>query len=358
VEQGQVSVLVRGSDLRAVFLLGAGASRGALDHVIVNGKRLKPPLNGDFFQVADTYARAKGVSSEDAKRLARVLRMLKQNLHLKGALTMEEAFSLLYMAKDFPEIYSAGQGRRPAAGKRQEIEDFLRLTFGILSALDQSTVETRYDQLAQALGPSDTVITLNYDTLLDSALVRHGWDPQVGYGLGGDSRKVKWKPVHAGAQSGIGSVRLLKLHGSLNWYVRGSFSNLDRVFATKPVRVERPRKNEVSGHIRQIVPPIYGKFFGHSHWERLWAVGYRALRESECLVVVGCSLVDTDFHLRAHLGRVAQDRKRTRHLFKRLYLADRVPVRRKWRKALKGAFKKTTEYRTFDALLRKEFEND
>src|SRR5262249_54895578 len=162
----------------AVFLLGAGASRGAIKHILHNGKRIKPPLNGDFFKVADAYARGEGPHSFARRRLNRLHQVFRRDLPFKGTPTMEDAFSMLYVAKDFPEIYSTRRGPKPIAGARQEITDFLRLLFPVLSLLDrQNHPANGYDRLAQVLENGDTILTLNYDTLLDSALHRRGWDP-------------------------------------------------------------------------------------------------------------------------------------------------------------------------------------
>ena len=106
-----------GRSFSTVLLLGAGASRGALRHVLLNGKRVKPPLNADFFQVAETYAKGMGNNSTDAKRLARLKHGFKEDIPVRGLPTMEEAFSLLYIAKDFPEIYRARPGRKPPVGQ-------------------------------------------------------------------------------------------------------------------------------------------------------------------------------------------------------------------------------------------------
>ncbi len=346
-------MLLRGKNLKTVFLLGAGATRGALRHVILNKKRVKPPLNGDFFAVADAYARAKGKDSADSKRLARLRHLFKEHLPIEGTPKMEEAFSLLYIAKDFPNVYRRGPGRTSASGRLQEIEDFLRLAFGIFHLLGQdSSAPTGYDRLVGKLEPGDTVITLNYDTLLDSALVRNGWSPGQGYCLGGSKQKVQWAP-----KSGTGNLRnvsLLKLHGSVNWYVRGSFRNLSRVFTNKPVLVSNPRRNERGGHIRQIVPPIYGKFFDHDHWRSLWDKAHKSLFDADVLVVVGCSLVATDFHLRALLSRVSQERKSTGRPIKQFILVDRVTVRRKWKRVMKGAVGKFSGMKTFEQFLSKE----
>jgi hypothetical protein len=347
---------IKGKDFRTVFILGAGATRGAIHHVVLNRKRLKPPLNSDFFKIARTFAQAQGENAADNRRLKRLSLFFRDYLPTrKNDLDMETAFSLLFMAKDFPHIYAAERGRKPEAGDRPEIEDFLRLAFGIFTILDRSSSgETAYDRLVNVLGAQDTIITLNYDTLLDSALARQGWNPVTGYCLGGGKRKVNWIPKRISSSVNLAHVNLLKLHGSINWFVRGSFSDLSAIFSKKPARVESPRKNEIKGYIRQIVPPIYGKFFGHDHWRNLWLEAYRSLCESEVLVVIGCSLIETDFHLRALLSRVSKWRKNREELFRRTIFVDRARIRRKWARALRGSYSKISSYSTFEVFLTKE----
>jgi len=317
--------------------------------VLINNKRLKPPLNGDFFKVAETYARAHGATSTQARRLQRLKRVFKDDIPVRGMPPMEDAFSLLYLAGEFPEIYRQRRGRRPATGQRREIDDFLELAFGILTTLDESpTIATGYDRLVASLTPSDTIITLNYDTVLDSALWRNGWNPKVGYCLSGGASKVRWNVKPPQSPTSGSGVRLLKLHGSVNWFVKGSPSQLEAVFTKKPVRVTPPRRNGMAKHIRQIVPPVYGKAFRHDHWRRLWELAYAALREAETLVVVGCSLVDTDFHLRALLSRVAKWRKKQGTLFRSAILVDKnLRIRRKWRRLLRGT---TADYHSINGF--------
>ncbi len=350
-------MLIGEKNYRTAFILGAGATRGAVKHVLINNKRLKPPLNADFFQVAETYARAVGANSATAQRLTRLKAVFKEEIPFKGLPTMEQAFSLLYTAKDFPEIYKSGPGRKPIAGYRKEIEDFLRLTFDILVTLDRGAASlTGYDRLVGKLGTDDTLISLNYDTLLDSALVRAGWDPKLGYRLVGGKGKVEWKPVRLAENSAahLSNVSLLKLHGSANWFVRGSYNNLTKIFETKPLRVTSPRRNDIARHLRQIVPPIYGKLFGHPHWRKLWKDAYKALCDAEVMVVIGCSLIDTDFHLRALVGRVSKHRKQNAGRLKKLIVVADIKTRRKWLGAFKAAYQRNDGYRFLDGFLAKE----
>ena len=56
--------------------------------------------------------------------------------------------------------------------------------------------------------PGDTIITFNYDDSLERELARAGkWDVSAGYGF------------EIGGLRGESAVRVLKLHGSINWLV-------------------------------------------------------------------------------------------------------------------------------------------
>lgn len=331
-----------GKPRKTVFILGAGATRGAVPHVVVNRKRLRPPLNGDFFGVVGTFARARDGDRAVSARYHRLSAALKDEFPTRGRwpLPMETAFSLLYVSKDFPGIYARGRGRQRRAGTRTEIEDFLRLTFGVLDAIGEGAKrDNLYSALVRGLGPSDCVITLNYDTVLDQALIRDGWRPERGYALRGGSDKVVWKIRKPPASANLSAVRLLKLHGSLNWLVKGSYARIQHVFDAKTSKIlirNAPPKKERAEFIRQIIPPIYGKFFNHPQWQALWERAYRAIIDAEAIVVVGCSLVETDFHLTGMLGHAVRERKKLRRSFDYAVFVDRTKVRHKWQRLLKG----------------------
>lgn len=244
--------------------------------------------------------------------------------------------------------------RKP--GSRREIEDFLRLTFGILSAIEAKVNPTNlYARLVSHLDVGDRILTLNYDTLLDSALVDSGWDPAKGYGLIGGSGKIRWTRPKPQPSERLSDVKLLKLHGSLNWYVRGSFANLSEIFEKKPSKIMvsgTPRVNEFAHFVRQIAPPIYGKFFGHKHWRALWEAAHAALLDAEVLVIIGCSLVDTDFHLGGMLSHAIMMRKTLRRPFIQVVTVDRTRVRRKWLRLLKGCVAANVSYSSFQKFAR------
>jgi SIR2-like domain len=350
-------VIWEGRSRRTVFILGAGATRGAVHHVRIHGRKISAPLNSDFFKVARAYAKAQETAGKNAfqERYERIKRVFQEEFSTRGRwpLPMEEAFSLLFVSKDFPEIY--GQHGRPRGpGSRKEIEDFLRLTFGILTAIESEVpVNNLYSRLVSKLEPSDTLVTLNYDTLLDSALVRAGWNPKKGYGLMGGGNKISWNGKRDGLAPQLADVKLLKLHGSLNWYVRGSFEKLAQIFEKKPSRVlvsTQPRTNEFGKYVRQIIPPVYGKFFGHRHWRTLWRGAHEAILGAEVVVVIGCSLVSTDFHLTGMLGNAIKRRKDSGRPFALAVAVDTTKIRHKWFKLLKGCTKLRNSYPSFEVF--------
>jgi hypothetical protein len=321
----------------------------------VHGKKIVAPLNGDFFKIAKAFANAAG-NHGFLERYNRIRKVFQLEFPTRGKwpIPMEVAFSLLYVSKDFPEIYGR-RGPHRHAGARKEIEDFLRLTFGILSAIEANARGPNlYGRLAGKLEAHDTILTLNYDTLLDSELVDAGWDPSTGYGLTGGAGKIQWVRKPPRPSQSMTHVKLLKLHGSLNWYVRGSFDRVGDVFEKKPSKVlvsKPPRINEMVGYVRQIIPPIYGKFFAHKHWQTLWTEAHSALLEAETLVVIGCSLVDTDFHLSGMLSNAIQRRKNEDRPFALAVAVDRaLQVRRKWLRVVRGCAKKTSQFNSFGAF--------
>ena len=346
-------MLWNGNSRRVTFLLGAGATRGAFRHALLNRKRIRAPLNGDFFTVAETLVRAQSENRSLAMRLARIRKVFREEFPTRGEwpIPMEDAFNLLYVSKDFPEIYAPARGRHRQPGVRREIEDFLRLTFEMLGAIEAGAGrDNLYSSLVACLEPRDTIVTLNYDTLLDSALVRAGWDAHDGYGLGGNRQKVKWRVAGVNANPRLRAVKLLKLHGSTNWYVRGNYGKLTRVFDSRPSKVLGPRSNEVQGYIRQVVPPVYGKFFAHSHWANLWTAAHESILESDVIVVIGCSLIDSDFHLRGMLSHAISQRKKEGRSFRAVALVDKRKIRNKWKHLFRGSTGTFSVFKTFESF--------
>jgi len=164
------------------------------------------------------------------------------------------------------------------------------------------------------------VLTLNYDTLIESIAAR----TRVHDGDGIAARDM-YPPLltDAGLRSGISTegrpratFRLLKLHGSTNWYYSG------RALAQgEPIYFVPPREREAEACDRHqlrlrsvadkypfLVPPIFDKsaLFTHETIRALWFEAGETLRRATRLVSMGYSLPESDLtmmhFLRTRLG--------------------------------------------------------
>lgn len=328
---------------RTTFILGSGATRGAIKGFNYGGCRVRPPTNNDFLTVVASFVSAS--KNKDLKeRLHRLFNFIYEEIGFakKYKPSMEDIFSMIYSSKDFPQVYKKERGR-PAKNFIQ-IDDFIYLLTRIFNEIEKYVEErggnNLYKKLVPLLENEDTVITLNYDTLLDSALINYGWDAITKYGLpttpynfkGFNSVKKIKNPCQA---------NLYKLHGSFNWFTRRSREEgLNVSFAKKPAIILNPINKiwkKKSGLERQIIPPIYGKFFSHTFWQKLWAKAFNSLISCDQLIIIGCSLIETDFHLRALLGRVKVARKSKDRPFKKVVVVDPAEETfRKFKDVLRG----------------------
>lgn len=161
--------------------------------------------------------------------------------------------------------------------------------------------------LVSALKPKDTVISFNYDCLIDHALRTSGakkWSARYGYGFPNPARVEGTEPWNAEDPPTQQSktVNLLKLHGSLNWYPFPSGE-------TGAIRLRQKPYKQAGQKLYEIIPPEYVKSVGiRPIFPILWAHAALALRRAKTLAFVGFSFTPTDLHVEA-LFRLALARK-------------------------------------------------
>jgi len=310
-------MILKNKNRKSLVILGAGATRGALSGTF--SPRIQPPLNADFFPILSKF-----IKTDEGKRYTksfkRISVFLEKEFGQKGSEypTMEEVFNVLFISKDLPKIFSKGRGRKRDKGFRQEVNDFLGLLIRIFRFV-QSRCNHRdnlqhHQIIAQSLRLGDTLMTLNYDTLMDNALVNAGWNPQHGYGF---QAKVIYNGNKPKSFSpNLRDVKLLKPHGSFNWFAKGSFITLEQTLEKRPVSqvqiTELPKlyDSRAKRLIRFFIPPLYAKFFKNNFWANQWTQTYSAARDADCIIIIGCSLIATDYHLKAILSKALADRKK------------------------------------------------
>lgn len=269
---------------------------------------------------------------------------------------MEEVFNVLFMSKDMPRIFSR-RGKPRRLGYRREIQDFISVVVGVLRYVQENPKHRNgidhHRRLAASLDPGDTLISLNYDTVLDNALADQGWNPRFGYGFQLTGDKIRIVDTYP-TDRALRDVLLLKPHGSLNWFTKGSVKNYERLLLRRrPPQVQMtrvPKANVRAGFVRLFIPPLYVKFFSNPFWRRLWDRSFERLIQAEALVIIGCSLIETDFHLRSIMGSALSRRRRK---FKRIVIVEPSPrVRRELKSFLRGRGDGTTIYPDFTAFIK------
>ena len=149
--------------------------------------------------------------------------------------------------------------------------------------------------------PGDTILTFNYDLVIESALFRRKlWSPTDGY--------VIWfenTPPPDQRNDVSTSFPLHKIHGSLNWEGPDMFQpRLELEFFYdngSPIfpgylKNERPRRNVPyqGGHGGCWMMPSFVKQFAVPELLQVWRNAFTALREADELVAVGYSLPSED----------------------------------------------------------------
>lgn len=275
-------VRIKSKEYKTAIIIGAGASRGAIS--ALRPGNIKPPLNRDYFEMLNRFVKVQGGANRNS--LERLNSFIDATfLVSQQSPTMEDVFNVLFMSKDFPEIFREKRGRVRKAGYRVEISDYISLFIKLFIYIQSNKGKrvNHYEKLVSQLSGKDTLISLNYDTLLDVALCEQGWQPELGYGFDAGN-KIEYDNIQKRRSVSLAHVRLIKPHGSLNWFAKGSISQLDKVLSRRPpskiIMSYVPRTYDIRRErlIRFFIPPLYTKFFNNKFWRRLWHYCYVNLR--------------------------------------------------------------------------------
>ena len=329
---------------RAVVILGAGATRGASFVEELHG--VLPPLDGDFFTQAQrlSYGKAK----QGLRQLTSdVVGLFGPNFQLtmEGYLTRLE--QLAHVHDDYRLV-----GRPRRNQYRDMRERFVQVLAAVLDeAIGRHPECTHHRTLVTCLDATDTVVSLNYDWLIDHTLKTHGdgkWNPKIGYGVpvysgfGRGAGTRYWAFCDAGgvAQFPHESVKLLKLHGSITWFPVPSTKS--------PPKLElRKRWWHQRGSLRfEIAPPEWNKPTRSGVYVPVWREARKALREASGLVFIGYSLPETDLPVHA-LFRVDDQARRLELL---VTVNPDQSARRRIRQALIHRIGKGTRVLSFEKL--------
>jgi len=282
-------------------ILGAGASRGEASQ---RGGVL-PPLDSDFFAQLQRL-KSLGPGAVETLRVA---------CELFGPLpdvTMESYFTQIEFVAELASMLNVGKSvglELPGASYfRSAHQSFLTALLDVLSeagvAMGRDALPPELHRaLVGVLESGDSVISFNYDLLMDSALKQEGsgkWDAADGYHIrctGCRDSVLYWQPDDAVCLQD--SIALCKLHGSVNW------APVDEDRMTYGVTLTEP---PFKADKMLVLPPAWSKPIRHFPISELWGHARASLLQSRVLIVVGYSLPLTDMWAQALLRCVAVER--------------------------------------------------
>lgn len=278
-----------------VFLLGAGFARAISPAM--------PLLQGLAKRVLANDRRRRTVPPE-------VVAMMQENF----------AHALSYLEQAKPWVTEADNLRHRALFLEfsNEIARDLEVTVGDVMREMGEQIPRWLGQLIRHWHEHRcTVLTLNYDTLIETIAATLPFDADR------LTARQLYPPLLTDAglrSSGSGtaepveSFRLLKLHGSTNWYYSGRRQAFgEPIFfvpplPVAPVRPAEQRQHEfrmkaVADKYPFLVPPVYDKtaLLTHETIRALWFEGGDALKRARRVICMGYSLPESDLTMKHFL---------------------------------------------------------
>ena len=154
-----------------------------------------------------------------------------------------------------------------------------------------------YDNFAHKVAPGSSIITFNYDVALERSLAKHEkWDIGNGYGF----QFLADRPPS--------TVKVYKLHGSVNWFKSPVYDVPPPVIFTRDLQLlgfetlVDPRVGAnamgVDNSGTLILPNPRKRFYWEAFWEPLWKAAAERLREAHEVFIHGYSMPPADLRAR------------------------------------------------------------
>ncbi len=153
-----------------------------------------------------------------------------------------------------------------------------------------------------------SVVTFNYDTIVEQSMIELDAPGADGDIVAAILTQLPRRAVTtAWGEVPSPTFRLLKLHGSLDWYWNPDDTSGDSLCRLTPGVAEADARAALAGKIPFIVPPMAtkGPFYSLGLVRQLWQDAADALRVADRIVVIGYSVPLTDLATTAMLSQEA-----------------------------------------------------
>lgn len=289
--------------MKTTYILGAGASKGS---------DFELPCMSDFFQ--------KGYSASEYPQLDRFIKNYFKKSPLSD-LNLEDVITAIDMRND--PFGKFGQGEESYINlARKQLSNF------IVDRLNYSSSEgkkwcTKHKDFIQCLTPEDSIITLNYDLIIEWSLINLKESGKEDFNLLKRQAYALGRPTYYGrtppylVEKNPENGHYIKLHGSLNWLYcpRENCVNNQSFYSTyneNKNTIDELAINKICQACgdtleRVIVPPTMNKVFKKfPKMGFLWNLAHREIILSNRIVIIGLSLTESDYYLRWFLRSAFQ----------------------------------------------------
>lgn len=298
-----------------VILFGAGATRAGLSKITP-----APPLDADFFDIA---AR---ITGRGTRRLAR--RVMVDVFAVYGRVSgigLEQYYRDIETRGELGAFAKTRNKPRDWQLRKKNLEELVRrilihTTCDLGGGPATPHASELHRRLLRPIKAGDTLVTFNYDTIIEEAVEAANavWTPRTGYGVSATGVTLdwasRWFETRNIKKTSKATVQLLKLHGSINWvlYKSGAVRLKPRPYVVRSRRFENIA----------ILPPGWHKRVDRKPYSEIWQKARLKLENCAALAVVGYSLPDTDLLARALFSEVSRVRAARGHFLKELHVAD------------------------------------
>jgi NAD-dependent SIR2 family protein deacetylase len=279
-----------------VFILGAGASipagLPAMSELLTNALWM-PYVYNQLTSNPTVIADCDSVVEFLHTRYSYSLKPQQDGIYLGG--TSLQIFCASHNAE---ELLREIGGLSDSNYRHKVATAFTRLIYRALQPLDAAGSKNCYPKFAARIRkyfPHNqiTIISFNYDTLLERALLDVGGSPNLASFFSYLVPFAEVRHWNSYSKNYSGNLLLLKLHGSFNWSACQSCGGITLCWFQWIDNIAKSSCRNCGGkYLPSLVAPDASKLVQGYPWERIWEQAAQALVSCDELVMIGYSVRD------------------------------------------------------------------